>query len=186
MMSVRWLEKEPPAMFLSMSISDNSIGFGTLSASEARYATGDGLGTTSSSTVAHTISLAAGGVLGVDFGVLMGNFSNFSCQSCIGIPTISKIATGTSELNTPGTEQYGYVTFGDVSTPGVVGYSDLSSTSSPPYWNGPPRNDLSSYSGVVSGSQSGLLDVYYIANISGDTEAGSYTGNVTYVLTSTY
>jgi hypothetical protein len=48
---------------MSMSISDDTIGFGNLTSANARYATGDGAGSTSE-TVAHTVTVASSAAAG--------------------------------------------------------------------------------------------------------------------------
>lgn len=150
---------------LSFSISDNSIGFGTLSTSATRWATGDTLGS-SSETSAHTLAASTnaqnGYVITID-GTTLTSGSN----------TISAIG-GTATAPSPGTEQFGLKASasggtGTVSAPYNTSNYALDTAAFP--------DQLASASGA---SETTTYSLTYIANISPTTEAGNYTAVLVY------
>ncbi|MEK7652217.1 MAG: hypothetical protein AAB351_03415 [Patescibacteria group bacterium] len=164
-----------PAQSLSFSISDPSIGFGSLSASVARFASGDTLGS-AAEVEAHTLSAstnATGGYVVTVRGATLTHTSNGSF-------TITAIG-GTNTASSPGTEQFGLRATvssgtGTITSPyGAAGfaYATTSSTESQ----------------VASGTGDGASTVYsvrYIANIATPTEAGNYSTTLNYVVTATF
>jgi hypothetical protein len=161
---------------LTFSISDNTIGFGTLSQSAPRFATGDGAGS-ASEVSAHTISVSTnatdGYVITID-GTTLTYGSN----------TINPIGgTATNVSTGAGTEQFGIrLTFssgtgGSVTSP----YNGSSNFYAFDTANFPDQ--------IASGSGDGTTDTYsvfYAANISNQTEAGNYTAVITYIATGTF
>lgn len=164
------------AQSLSFSISDNSIGFGTLSSSAARYATGDTNGT-GSDTAAHTLAVGTYGASGYTITVQGATLTS-------GLNTITANGS-TAAASTPGSEQFGIyatssggtgasidATYADNSTPGF-GY-DGTATTAATFATGSTATATTTYS------------LHYIANISTSTEAGSYATNLTYVATANF
>jgi hypothetical protein len=161
---------------LTFSISDNTIGFGTLSASAPRFATGDGAGS-ASEVSAHTISVSTnatdGYVITID-GTTLTYGSN----------TINPIGgTATNVSTGAGTEQFGIRltlssgTGGSVTSP----YNGSSNFYAFDTANFPDQ--------IASGLGDGTTDTYsvfYAANISNQTEAGNYTAVITYIATGTF
>ncbi len=173
MVGVRWVEKNPPP-YIAFTISDNSVGFGTLSAGESRYATGNLLGTTTDSQ-AHTLSVTTNAASGY---VVTLSGATLTCSGCGGA-TITPIgSTATTVL--PGTEQFG------------VRYTLLSGTgtTSAPYDTGLYAFDTANFPDTVLGglgdSYTSVFGAYYLANVTSETESGTYTGTVTYTVTGTY
>jgi hypothetical protein len=174
MVSIQWIEV-PFVETISFSVSDNSIGFGTLGASAARYATGDALGS-ASTDVAHTISASTDATGGYVI-ALTGN--TLTCNACSGA-TISAIG-GTAVASAPGTEQFGL----------RVATSTGNGTIASPYnsttlW----AFDTAAFPDlVVSGNGDSVLTTYdlrYLSNISALSENGSYTSTITYTVTGTF
>ncbi len=162
------------AQSLSFSISANSIGFGTLSATVPRFAnTTGGSGT---EVEAHTLSAstnATGGYIITVRGATLTHTTN-------GALTITAIG-GTNTVSAPNTEQFGLraaITSGTgtVTAPYAAAGFAYAATAS-------------TASQVVSGAGDGVSTIYstrYIANISAPTEAGSYSATLNYVATATF
>ncbi|HSE56760.1 MAG TPA: hypothetical protein VLB02_01600 [Candidatus Paceibacterota bacterium] len=165
-------ETETVPYTISFSISDNTIGFGTLSSVGARYATGDTTGT-SSAAVAHTMTVGT-------------NASSGYSVSYRG-PALSKAAktisgaTVTSDIDgTPGTEQFAI----GVTTNG-------SATIATTYQKSSNNWDFSSGTTTTVATQGAavsneVLSVYYLVNIAPVTDAGAYSTTVDYITTANF
>lgn len=155
---------------LTFSNDDATIGFGTLTTANARYATGDTLGTTTINTTAHTMTIGTNAPNGY-------TLTYFGPTLTSGASTIAP-ATFTGDNNgTPGTSQFaldatvtgtGTVTSGY--SRGADDFKFVASTVS----------QVASASGVVS---SDTVAVRYLGNISSTQEAGSYSTNLDWVVT---
>ena len=162
---------------LTFSISDNSIGFGSLTPSFARYATGDSLGSTSDSTAPTVISVMSSANGG--YSLTVGG-STLICISCGG-STIEAIGA-TPAPSTPGTSQFGIRV-------GLL-FGDGTGTVSAPYdssnWAFDEGNmpDQIGY-GSGDGSET-LFGVRYMANTTSVSDAGEYGSTLTYTVTATY
>lgn len=160
---------------LSFSISDNSVGFGSLSTSSARYATGDILGSGTDTADAHTISVSTNASGGY---VMTINGTTLACSSCGGA-TITAIGA-TAVASSPGTKQFGARL--------IVNSGTGSATS--PYASANWAFDTASFPDqVASGAGDGSTTVFgarYIGNISTTTQNGSYSSALTYTVTATF
>ncbi len=162
------------AQSLTFSISQNSIGFGTLTTIGPRFAnTTGGSGT---EVEAHTLSASTNATGGYTMTVRGATLTHTSNSSF----TVNAIG-GTNTVSAPGTEQFGLraaVTSGTgtVTAPYAAAgfaYAGTASTASQ----------------IASGAGDGASTIYsarYIANISAPTEAGSYSATLTYVATATF
>lgn len=159
---------------LSFSISDNSIGFGTLAPGAAQYATGDTNGS-ASETVAHTITASTNASNGYVITVQGATLAS-------GSHTINAIGD-TSTASSPGSEQYGL----RISASG--GNGSVAS----------PYNHASNYAYAADGASSDevasdadgddvetIYSIRYLGNVSSATEAGNYTATMTYVITAAF
>jgi hypothetical protein len=175
MVSLQWVEV-PFVETVTFSISDNSIGFGTLSQASARYATGDGLGSAVSSDIAHTLSASSDATGGYVIS-LSGN--TLTCTACGG-STIAA-AGATAVASAPGTEQFG-MRIATSSGNGTL-YSPYDSAT---LWG----LDSASFPDIVAtGGGDSVTTVYplrYLTNISGVSRNGSYTSTITYTVTGTF
>ncbi len=156
--------------FISMTIDDNTVGFGTLSSGAARFATGDTLGS-ASQVVAHTINVDSDFALGYTVYVRGSTLSN-------GPYSINAIG-GSATASSPGTEQFGvrYTTPG-----GFTAYSVHS-----PYNNTPNfayAADASIQDDIAGSSYGGYgsFNAFYLANITSNTEAGNYSTTLIYTM----
>ncbi|MSR71546.1 MAG: hypothetical protein EXS50_02690 [Candidatus Taylorbacteria bacterium] len=156
---------------LTFSISDGTIGFGTLVASGARYATGDTIGSGSNTSDAHTISVvtnASGGYVLTLSGTTLTSGGN----------TIATTSANTA--STVGSEQFGLR---------LISNSGNGTVSSPYADSGFAFDSSNFPDGVASGVGDSVTTVFgtrYIGNISANTEQGSYSSTLTYVLTATF
>ena len=171
MMSVRYLKKQP-AQYITLSISDNTIGFGQLSSVGVRYATGDTLGTTSTTTMAHTISAVTNAPGGYSL-TLNGSTLTSGAQT---ITPIGATAT-TSRI---GFEQFGL----------RIATSSGNGVTYVPYKTSLWAFDSGAFPDqIATGAGDDSTTVYtlrYIGNIDANTEAGSYTATLNYALTGSY
>lgn len=157
---------------LTFSISDNTIGFGTLVSSGARYATGDTNGAASDTADAHTISVstnASGGYIMTLNGSTLTSGAN----------TVTAIG-GTAAVSNAGTEQFGARLIVNSGT----------GSASTPYASANWAFDTAAFpdqvaSGVGDGATT-VFGVRYIGNISANTENGSYNSTLTYTATATF
>lgn len=158
---------------LTFTISSNSITFGTLSASAARYA--DGSTGSASDTVAHTLAVATNGTSGYTITVKGATLTS-------GLNSIDAIG-GTPAASSTGTEQFGiYATKaggsnGTIATPYATASSfgyDASASTATTFASGTSATATETYS------------LHYLANIAATTEAGSYTANLVYVATANF
>ncbi|HRH30963.1 MAG TPA: hypothetical protein PK886_02785 [Candidatus Paceibacterota bacterium] len=161
---------------ISFSISDNTVGFGTLGAGGARWATGTS-GTASApgaTSGAHELSIgtnASGG-----YSITYSGATLTSGSNTIDVATISGDSDGT-----PGSEQFALAIAdngGDVTIPSAYDYAS---------------NNYSFVAGTTTtlasetaASTTETIDVQYIANIASSTEAGAYSTTITYIATGTF
>ncbi len=163
-----------PSQSLTFSISQNSIGFGTLLSAGPRFA--NITGGSGTEVEAHTLSAstnATGGYIITARGATLTHTSNSSF-------TITAIG-GTNTVSAPNTEQFGL----------RAGVTSGTGTVTAPYAAAgfAYAGTASTASQVASGAGDGASTIYsarYIANISAPTEAGSYSATLTYVATATF
>lgn len=157
---------------LTFSISDNTIGFGTLVSSGARYATGDTLGSDSNSADAHTLSASTNAGNGYTI-TLSGTTLAFGAHSIDAIG-------GTNTASSPGAEQFGL----------RLTVNSGNGTVSAPYATlGFALDSLNFPDQVASGAGDNITTVFgarYIGNISANSESGSYDSTLTYTITATF
>jgi hypothetical protein len=158
---------------LSFAISDNSIGFGTLSSLAPQYATGDTLGS-ASEVEAHQLTASTNAGSGYTVTVQGATLTS-------GSYTVNAIG-GTNTASALGTEQFGLRMTatggsGAVSSPyAATGFAYAAGASTPSQVASASTGD-----GVTT-----TYSVRYLANIAGNTEAGSYTANLMYVATANF
>jgi len=170
-----WEEVAPIPQTLTFSISDNTVGFGTLSAGETRYATGDNQGTSTDSSPAHTISASTNGDDGY---VIYVSGSTLTCVACGGA-TITAIGE-TATTATMGIEQFGLRATVASGTAAV----------SAPYSSSNWALDTASFPDTLAvGLGDGLATEFglrYMSNIASNSEAGDYSASLTYVVTASF
>ncbi len=150
------------------AITDSTIGFGSLTASGARWATGDLLGS-GSAVSAHDITASTNASSGYTIYVLGSTLTS-------GGDTIDAIG-GSATASSPGTEQFGI----------KVSASGGSGTAIAPYASANyAYNATTSQDDIATSSVPSLTTTYsitYIANISATTQPGSYGTTLTYTVT---
>ncbi len=156
---------------LTFSISDNTIGFGTLSSVAARYATGDTTGS-ASEVEAHNIIVGTNASNGYTMTLAGETLTS-------GLDTIDAIGAANTASAT-GTEQFGLRM---TATDGIGAVSA-------PYAAAGFAFDTASFPDEVASSVGASADttysVRYLANIESNTEAGAYTAALTYVATANF
>lgn len=163
---------------ITFTVSDNAIGFGTLSSSTGRWATGDALGGNASATTptaAHTMTLATNAQSGWAI-----TYSGATLTS--GANTITDAATIDEDSDgTPGSEQFGLGASTDGDATIATGYLRDGVAD----WDFVPSTTttLVSESGETATE---TISVSYLANIAAITESGSYTTTITYIATGTF
>ncbi len=174
-MDVAWQEVTLPAAppSITMSISSSSIGFGSLSNFASRYATNDGLGSSTLYATAHTISASTNATGGY---VITVNGSTLTS----GANTINPI--GSIALSPSiGAEQFGI----GVSTATGTGLAAAPYATTNQY-----AFATSSFPDTIAtgagDSVSSIFNVSYVANIAANTEAGTYNSQVTYTVTGAF
>lgn len=151
---------------ITFSVSDSTIGFGTLSSASAKYATGDATGS-ASETEAHQLGVSTNGASGY---ALTINGSTLTS----GGNTIDAIGSSNT-ASSAGTEQFGV----------RMSASGGSGTVTAPYAASGFAFDTASFPDQVAGSTASsattTYSVRYLANIASTTEAGAYTTTLTYI-----
>ncbi len=156
---------------ITFSISANSIGFGTLSASGARYATtGGGNG---SPTVAHTLAVGTNATSGYTMYLTGDTLTS-------GANTIT--APAGPSASTVGSEQFGI----NLSASGGSGTVDTQYGTSSQYGFGSTATVQDNLASATGASATTTYSATYIANIAAQTEAGSYATTLTYTATATF
>lgn len=150
------------------AVTDTSIGFGSLSASGARWATSDTLGS-GSATSAHDVTASTNATSGYTIYV-------FGPTLTSGGNTIDAIG-GSAVPSNPGTEQFGIKASASGGSGGVVA----------PYASANyAYNATSTQDDIATSSVPSLTTTYsitYLANISSTTQPGSYGTTLTYTAT---
>lgn len=150
------------------AVTDSTIGFGPLSASGARWATGDTLGN-GSTVSAHDITASTNATSGYTIYVLGATLTS-------GGNTIDAIG-GSATASSPGTEQFGI----KVSAAGGSGAAVAPYASANYAYNATTTQDDIATSSVPSTTTT--YSITYIGNISATTEPGSYATTLTYTAT---
>ncbi len=157
---------------LTFSISDNTIGFGTLDSGNSRYATGD-LDGSGTEAVAHTLSASSSATNGYTITIEGPTLTNSYGD------TITAIG-GSATAPSAGSEQFGI----------KLSASGGSGTASSPYDTANYAYDGESAADQVASASSATAttdyDVFFLANIASNTDSGTYTSALTFVATANY
>lgn len=157
---------------ITFSISDNTIGFGTLSAADDKYATGDTLGS-STVTSAHTLAAGTNATSGYVVYLLGGTLTS-------GGNTIT--APAGPSATTLGSEQFGL----NLTASGGSGTVDAQYGTSSQYGFGSTSSVQDNIASAPGATSSTTYTATYVANVDPATEAGSYSTTLTYTATATY
>ncbi len=160
------------AQSLTFSISDTTIGFGTLNAAAARYATGDTLGN-GSETEAHNLIVGTNAANGYSL------TATGTTLTAGGGATVSAIGASNT-ASSAGTEQFG-MRFSASGGTGAV---------AAPYAAAGFAFDTAAFpdqiASATGASSNTTYSARYLANIAANTEAGAYSATVTYVATANF
>src|SRR3990167_1668870 len=160
---------------ITFTITDTTIGFGTLTSANARWATGDLAGSASDTTFAHNMTIATNATTGYGITYNGATLTNLASDT-ITVASITNNADGT-----PGNEEFGLGL--DRSGDAVIAAAyDHNAT--------PASRDWAFVDGVTTSivTEGGPTDTetigaFYLGNIAGTTEAGAYSTNITYIAT---
>lgn len=156
--------------------ADISIGFGTLVSANARFASGDGNGTAGpTSAAAHTMTMATNAASGYSI-----RYNGATLAA--GTPTISVATITGDEDGVPGGEQFaiGFTTNGNATI--ASAYNQVTPTFNYSFVASTETEVISET--VPTATET--FSAFYLANISGATEAGSYTTAITYTATANF
>jgi hypothetical protein len=161
------------AQSITFSVSDNTIEFGSLSASAATYA--DDSGGNAAEVEAHTLIVGTNAANGY---TLTATGTTLTCSAC-GNTTITAIGSSNT-ASSAGTEQFGI----------RMTASGGSGAVSAPYADSGFAFDSAAFPDEVAAStvasSNTTYSVRYLANITSATEAGAYSTAMTYVATANY
>ncbi len=156
---------------LTFTVSDNSIGFGTLDPGAARYATGDTNGT-GTETEAHNLIVGTNAANGYTMTVSGNTLTS-------GLFTVNAIGSSNT-ASSVGTEQFGL----RMNASGGIGVV------SAPYAASGFAFDTAAFpdqiASATGASANTTYSVRYLANIGANTEAGTYSATLTYVATANF
>jgi hypothetical protein len=171
MMSIRYLEKEPE-QYISMSLSDSSVGFGQLSPLSARYANGDGTGSSSASTTAHSVTISSNAPGGYSVSL---DGTTLTCGTCT--DQIIHAIGGTATTSEPGKEQFGM----------RIATSSGNGSTYAPYNGSLWALATSSFPDLIAtGMGDETYTLKYVANIDTLTEPGEYSSDLTFIVTGSF
>lgn len=163
---------------LAFTISDTAIGFGNLSDSTGRWATADALGGNASNpalpTAAHTMTVATNATGG--WAITYNGATLTSGANTIDVASVDEDSDGT-----PGTEEFGVAVSTNGDSTVATGY--LRDTASDFTFVAGTTTTIISEAAPTSTE---TISASYLANIAGNTEAGSYATDVTYIATATF
>lgn len=157
---------------ITFSVSDNTIGYGALNASDDRFATGDTNGN-SSATVAHTLAAGTNATSGYIMYVMGATLTS-------GGNTIT--APAGPSATTVGSEQFGL----NLSASGGSGTVDSQYGTSSQYGWGATGSTQDNIAAATGATASTTYSATYVGNIAAETEAGTYGTTLTYTATATY
>lgn len=162
---------------ITFSISDTTIGFGSLSSTAARFATGDTNGSGTDSAAAHTLAVATNAASGY---VLSYNGPTLtSGANTISVASITDDADGTQDA-----EQFALGISTNGSSTVATGY-DHNSTPGNRDWTFVASTTTTIISRTTP-TNTETISAFYLGNIAGNTEAGSYSSLITYIATGTF
>jgi len=158
---------------ISFSISTSTIGFGTLTAANARFATGDTLGS-NTEVSAHTLLAGTNAASGYLLYVLGGTLTSAS-------NTIASIG-GTMASSTLGSEQFGFRMTAATGNGSVISpYNGATS-----YAFGSTATTTSQFATDAGPTANTTYTAYYVANIAALTKAGNYSTTLTYTAVTSF
>ncbi len=160
---------------ITFTISDNAIGFGTLTSGGPRYATYDGAGS-GSATAAHNLTIATNASSG--FSITYSGSTLTSGANTISVATIVNDTDGTA-----GTEQFAISGSSTAAVRETSGYNYNFGTN--PDWNF-VAGTTTEFASSSNSTSTQFIDMYYLANIAGSTEAGTYQTTLTYIATGNF
>jgi hypothetical protein len=161
---------------ITFAISDTTIGFGTLDASNPRWANAAATGS-GTDVAAHTISI---GTNATDGYIVTYNGATLTSGS----DTITVASITDDENGTQGSEEFGFgfSTSGDAT---IAAAYDHNATPASRDWAFVAATTTTIASETVP-TATETISAFYLSNIAANTEAGTYTTDITYIATATF
>jgi hypothetical protein len=160
---------------LLFSISDNTIGFSTITSASARFATADGTGS-DTSTSAHTLQIETNAPSGFSIA--------YSGTTLTGPETITQATITNDPDGTQDLKQFA-LSFSTDGGATITGSYDHDPTPANRNWKFTTgTSDIVATESSPTALQT--LSAYYLANIAALTSAGTYQGVITYIATANY
>ncbi|MBI3956606.1 MAG: hypothetical protein HY340_01315 [Candidatus Kerfeldbacteria bacterium] len=163
---------------ITFTLSDTTIGFGTLTSSAGRWATGDLNGAAASAgsnpDAAHTMTIATNAQSG--YAITYNGATLTSGGNTIDVASVSGDSDGT-----PGSEQFGLSVSTDGNATIASGYQR--DTTADFTWVASTTTTIVS---EIVATATETISASYLGNIAATTEAGSYTTTVTYIASGTF
>jgi hypothetical protein len=160
---------------LMFSISDNTIGFNTVTSSSARFATGDMAGS-NTDTSAHNLQIATNAPVGYS---IVYSGTDFQGPEIITEAIISNDPDGSQDI-----KQFA-LSFSTDGGATITGSYDHSTTPTNRDWKfATGASNLIATQGTPTALQT--INAYYLANITSNTSAGAYGGVITYIATANF
>ncbi len=163
---------------ITFDVSDAAIGFGTLTTANARWATGDSVGSSSDAS-AHTLAITTGAAGGYSL-TYMGGLPTSGANN-IDAANITNDADGAPGV----TEAFGLGFSTDGSSTITSGY-DHNATAGNRDWKFVANTTTEIASKATAVASTETISAYYIANITAVTPGGNYANTVTYILTGNF
>ncbi len=162
-----------PPQTLTFNVSDNTIGFGTLSAIVPRYATGDAQGS-GAEVEAHTLAISTSAANGYTLTIRGTTLAD-------GGNVITPIG-GTNTAPIPGSEQFGLrlvATGGSGTVTSLYGASGFA-------FNATDSTTIQVATENPGDEVTTTYSARYLANITNTTQPGSYAATLTYIVTGSF
>lgn len=154
---------------MTFTITDNAIGFGTLSSSAATWANGAATGS-ATDTSAHNLTIATNAATG--YAITYNGATLTSGSNTITAATITSDANGT-----PGTEEFAMAFSTGGSSTIASGYEHAT-----PNWKF-TAGATTTFISRTTPTATETISAYYLANIATTTDPGSYSTAITYIAT---
>jgi hypothetical protein len=163
---------------ITFTITDTTVGFGTLSNGTASWATGDLTGVTSvpaDTSGAHEMTIGTNAASGYTI-----TYSGATLTS--GANTIDVATIAADNDGSPGTEQFGIGIDDNGGNVSIVADYDLAGTNSYKFVAG----TTTAVASETIATATETIDVQYIANVATTTEAGAYSTDITWIATGNF
>ena len=163
---------------ITFTITDTTVGFGTLTTANARWATGDLAGVGSqpaAASGAHEMTIATNALTG--YAITYNGATLTSGANTIDVASITNDGDGA-----PGTEQFGISLDDGAGNVTIAAGYDYAAVADYTF----VASTTTTIASETISTATETIDVQYLANIASTTQPGTYTTNVRYIATGTF